>query len=544
LLGLVATPLALLVPLPLKIVVDSVLDTQPLPGFLRTALPASVSNNGNEMLLLAAGLTVVASLLLHLQASLTWLLQTYAGERMTLQFRAQLFAKAQRLSISHHDAEGSVDSIYRIQYDALALRDLVINGLLPLVSSGITVAAMVYVTVQVDWQVALIALGVMPLLYVLVSASRRRLRRAWLEVKEIEKTSLSVVQNALGSIRLVKAFGREGHEEGRFLEQASAGMREHVKVALLGGGVDVLAGLIIASGTAAVLVVGARHVGANVISLGDLLLLMAYLAQLYAPLESMSKRVATMQSSIASGERALRVLDEAPDVPESPRAQPLTRAAGRLRLDSVSFGYGSQRVLDRVSLDVPAGTRLAIVGTTGAGKSTLVNLLTRFFDPTTGSILLDGTDLRDYRLADLRNQFALVLQDSVLLPGTVADNIAYGRPDATRRLIEDAARAAHAHEFISRLPNGYDTCVGERGMKLSGGERQRISLARAILKDAPILLLDEPTSSVDVETEAAIVEALKRLMRDRTTILITHRDSPLQACDVVVRMENGKLVPR
>jgi ATP-binding cassette subfamily B protein len=352
-----------------------------------------------------------------------------------------------------------------------------------------------------------------------------------------------VVQNALGSIRLVKAFGREDHEEGRFLEQASAGMRGHVKVALLGGGVDVFAGLIIASGTAAVLVVGARHVGAEVISLGDLLLLMAYLVQLYAPLESMSKRVATMQSSIASGERALRILDEAPDVPESPRARPLTRAAGRLRLDNISFAYANQRVLDQVSLDVPAGTRLAIVGTTGAGKSTLVNLLTRFYDPTTGSILLDGTDLRDYRLADLRNQFAVVLQDSVLLPGTIADNIAYGRHDATRHLIEDAARAAHAHEFISRLPNGYDTCVGERGMRLSGGERQRISLARALLKDAPILLLDEPTSSVDVGTEAAMVETLERLMQDRTTILITHRDTPLQACDVVIRMENGKLVP-
>jgi ATP-binding cassette subfamily B protein len=542
-LGALAAPLALLVPLPLKIIVDSVVGSHPPPGALTAVLPPAAAHSTDAILLLACGLAIVAGVLLHLQGSLSWLLQTYTGERLTLAFRAQLFHKTQRLSLSHHDSIGVADSVYRIQYDALALKDLLVSGLIPLVTSGMTVAAMMYVTVRLDWQIALIALGVIPLLFWLASSSRRRLRRGWLEVKDLEAGALSVIQTALGSIRLVKAFVREEQEEARFLSQGSRSLRSQVRVALLGGAVDVLIGLVLAIGTAGVLFIGARHARAGLITLGDLLLLMTYLAQLYSPLESISKRAATMQSSLASAERALAILDATSEVPESAHATRLGRAQGRLSLRDVSFDYRGTPVLKDVSLDIPAGGRVGIVGVTGAGKSTILSLLTRFYDPIAGSISLDGVDIREYRLADLRNQFSLVLQDALLLPGSIADNIAFGRDDVDREAIENAARAANAHEFIARLPNGYDTQVGERGMQLSGGERQRISLARAILRDAPILILDEPTSSVDMETEAAIIEALQRVMDDRTTILVTHRLSILDVCDVVMRLEGGRLVP-
>lgn len=541
-LGLLAAPLTLLSPLPLKIVVDSVLGNRALPHFLRTMLPGSISHSADALLVLAAVLAIVSALLLHLQGSLTWLLQTYAGEKMTLNFRAALFDKVQHLSLSHHDSKGTADSIYRIQYDALSLKDLVINGFLPLVSSLVTLLLTIYVSARIDWQIALIALAVIPLLFALTTVSRNTLRRNWMEVKELEKSSLAVVHTALGCVRLVKSFNGENYEVTRYVKRASMGMRGQVKVALLGGAVDVLIGLIIASGTAAVLFIGVRHVRTGLITLGDLLLLMAYVAQLYAPLASISKRVATMQSSLASAERALRVLDQAADVPEPSKPQPLLKARGRLTLRNVSFAYDGRPILENISLDIPAGRTVGIVGTTGAGKSTIVQLLTRFYDPTSGSILLDGVDFRNYRVADLRNQIALVLQDPVLLPTTISENISYGSQSSNPNEIEAAARAANAHEFVSQLPNGYDTHVGERGMQLSGGERQRISLARAILKDAPILVLDEPTSAVDSGTEEAIMESIERLMLGRTTILITHRPSTLQSCDIVLEVSRGKLI--
>jgi ATP-binding cassette subfamily B protein len=544
LLSLLAAPLTLLTPLPLKIVVDSILGTRPLPHFLGSMLPASISRSADAMLLLAAALTIASALLLHLQGSLTWLLQTYVGERMTLDFRAALFAKVQHLSLSYHDSRGTADSLYRIQYDALSLKDLVINGFIPLVSSLVTLLAMLGVATRIDPEIALVALAVIPILFSLITVSRNTLRHQWLEVKELEKTSLSVVQNALGCVRLVKSFNGERHEVARFAGRAAIGMRRQVKVALLGGVVDVLVGLVIATGTVGVLVIGVGHVRMGLITLGDLLVLMVYLAQLYAPLASISKRVATMQSSLASAERALRVLDEAADVPESPNARPLTRARGHLSFRSVSFAYDGRPVLDSISLDIPAGWTVGIVGTTGAGKTTIVQLLTRFYDPTSGSILLDSVDFRDYRVADLRDQVALVLQDPLLLPTTVSENISYGSSNASPEAIEAAARAAGAHEFISRLPNGYVTQVGERGMQLSGGERQRISLARAILKDAPILVLDEPTSAVDADTEEAIMQSVGRVMLGRTTILITHRPSILRSCDLVLEVDRGKLIQR
>jgi ATP-binding cassette subfamily B protein len=272
------------------------------------------------------------------------------------------------------------------------------------------------------------------------------------------------------------------------------------------------------------------------------MLVWGYLAQLYGPLKTISKKAASLQTQLAGAERAFALLDESPDVVERANAQPLARARGAMDFRNVVFAYDhNQPVLQNISFEIEAGTCLGIAGTTGAGKTTLVNLLTRFYDPTAGQILLDGVDLRDYKLADLRNQFAIVLQEPVLFASSIAENIAYARPGATQEEILGAAKAANAHEFIVRLPQGYETLVGERGSRLSGGERQRISLARAFLKDAAVLILDEPTSSVDVKTEATIVEAMERLMRGRTTFIITHRSSALKHCNLILRIEHGRV---
>jgi ATP-binding cassette subfamily B protein len=342
---------------------------------------------------------------------------------------------------------------------------------------------------------------------------------------------------------VVKAFGREEHEQERFIGQSHAGMGARIRLAFAEGAFGLVINVIIATGTALVLFIGVRSVLAGRLTLGELLMVLAYLSQLYAPLATISDTAGRLLSSRVSVQRALELLDEVPEVAERPHARPLKRATGAITFRQVSFAYdGSHTVLDNVSFAIGPGTRLGIAGSTGAGKSTLVSLLMRFYDPGAGQILLDGVDLRDYKLVDLRNQFAIVLQEPVLFSTSIAENIAYGRPGASFQDIVAAARAANAHDFIVHLPDGYDTLVGERGMRLSGGERQRIALARSFLKDAPILILDEPTSSVDVTTEAAIIEALARLMAGRTTLMIAHRLSTLETCDARLVVEHGQIV--
>ncbi len=540
-LSLLAPPLALLTPLPLQIAVDSVIGSHPLPKVLGTLLPAA-AHSPAATLLLAAALAVAVALLVHLQALGSWLLQTYAGERLVLDFRSLIFSHVQRLSLSYHDTTGTTDSTYRIQYDAASIQWILVNGITSFVTSGFTLVAMVYVASRIDWQLALIALGVAPVLFLILRASRQRLRSRWFEVKEHQSSAMSVVQEALAAARVVKAFGQEERERRRFVEHASRGMWGQVQLALIEGGFDLLSGLTIGVATAGVLLVGVSHVRSGLLTLGQLLMVMAYLAQLYTPLQAITKRVADLQSSLAGAERAFALLDLVPDVAERPHARPIGRAAGAVAFRDVSFAYDRDHpVLHDISFQVDPGTRVGVVGATGAGKTTMVNLLTRFYDPSAGQILLDGVDLRDYRLADLRNQFALVLQEPVLFSTSIAENIAYARPGASEREIIAAAKRANAHDFITRLPQGYDTPVGERGLRLSGGERQRVSLARAFLKDAPILILDEPTSSVDVKTEAAILDALGRLMQGRTTFIIAHRGSTLRHCEVILAIEGGRL---
>jgi ATP-binding cassette subfamily B protein len=540
--GLLGSALVLLTPVPLKLAVDRALG-QPLPGLLEAVLPAAVTESDTAVFALAAGLLVAIALLNHLQELASALLRTFIGEKLVLGFRAQLFRHVQRLSLSYHDVKGTADSTYRIQYDAPAIQYVTIDGVIPFLTESFTLVMMLYIAVRIDWQLALVAMAISPVLFLAARAYRKRLRSQSREVKKLESSAMSVVGEVLGALRVVKAFGQENREQERFLRHSHAGLCARLRLLLFENLFGLLVGVTMAAGTAVVLFIGMSHVSDKTLTLGDLLLVMGYVALLYGPLKTISKKVASLQSHLASAERAFALLDEAPDVAEKPHARPLARARGAVAFRDVSFAYELGRpMLHDIAFEISPGTRLGVVGTTGAGKTTLVNLLTRFYDPTGGQILVDGVDLRDYRLADLRNQFAIVLQEPVLFSTSIAENICYARPRASEEEIIAAAQAANAHEFISGLPDGYQTLVGERGMRLSGGERQRIALARAFLKDAPILILDEPTSSVDVRTETAIMDAMERLMHGRTTFMIAHRLTTLKDCDLLSRIENGRLV--
>ena len=512
-LSLLATPLTLLNPLPLKIVLDSVLGTHELPAWLVWIFPAGTQRTDVIVLAAIAGLLVAIALLKQILDLAFALLRSYTGEKLVLAFRAKLFRHTQGLSLSYHDTTGTADSTYRIQYDAPAIQWITIDAFIPLVSSLLTLVAMIVVMARIDLQIALVALAVVPVLFIASQIYSRRLKLRWREAKDLESSTLSVVQEVLSSVRVVKAFAQEDREQERYVASAGKNLRQQIKLALTGGSFGLIIGVAMATGTAIVLFLAARHVQAGRITLGELVLVMSYLALLYSPLQTLSKSAASLQGSLVSAERAFELLDEAPEVIEKSDARPLERARGGVAFENVSFGYNPERpALRKISFEISAGARVGIAGTTGAGKSTLVSLLLRLYDPTDGKVFLDGVDLRDFKLRDLRNQFAIVLQEPVLFSSSIGENIAYAKPDATDAEIIAAAQAANAHDFISRLPQGYKTEVGERGVQLSGGERQRISLARAFLKDAPILILDEPTSSVDVKTEAVIMEAMLRLL--------------------------------
>jgi ATP-binding cassette subfamily B protein len=527
LLSLSATPIALLTPLPLTITVDSVIGSHPLPQFLNALLPSGIASTKSATLGIAVGLLLLVTILSLLQKSGTWLLGEYTGERMVLSFRSRLFQHVQRLSLAYHDTAGISDATYRIQYDAPAIQGLTTWGFIPFVTAAFTLAGMIYVTARISMQLAIVAMAVSPILAFLTWFYSRRLHKQWERVKDRETSALSVLQEVLGAIRVVMAFRQEDRELERFVSQSSKGLWERLRVLLTESSLSLFVGLTLGVGTATVLFIGVGEVQAGDLTLGELILVMSYLAQLYSPLYTIGKQIAGQQGSLVSAKRAFSLLDQSPAVAELKGAKPLSRAEGIVNFHNVSFSYqNSHLVLHNISFDVSAGKRVGITGPTGAGKTTLMNLLIRFYDPA---------------LDDLRNQFAIVLQEPILFSNSIGANIAYALPEATMNHIIEAAKAANAHDFIVNLPQGYETPVGERGMQLSGGERQRIALARAFLKDAPILILDEPTSSVDIQTEAIIMEAMERLMKGRTSFMITHRLRTLENCDMLLMIENGKI---
>jgi ATP-binding cassette subfamily B protein len=540
-LSLLATPLALLLPVPLKIAVDSIIGAQPPPAILEGLLPGVATQSDTALLVSIALLFVAIAFLNQLLELASLMLATHTGEKLLIVFRCTLFMHVQRLSLSYHDRRAIGDSTYRIQYDASNLRDLV-EAFFPLLAGLSMFAGILFVTVQINWQLALVALGIAPFLIAIAKVYGRRLRSHWHTAEEFESSGMSVVQETLAALRVVNAFGQERREASRFLDRALGGSRARVRLASVQGALALLVGVTTAAGTAAVLVVGVIQVRSGAITLGELLMVMAYLTLLYQPLEDAGKKAADLQSAFAGLERAYSLLDQVPEVVERPNARPLSRANGAVEFKNVSFSYQpGVPALRRVSFELEPGSFVGVSGATGAGKTTLVSLLTRFYDPHSGYITLDGVDLRDYRLRDLRDQFAIVLQDPVLFSTSIAENIAYGRPAASEDAVVQAAKAANAHDFIAALPHGYDTHAGERGMLLSGGERQRVSLARAFLKDAPVQILDEPTSAVDIATEQAIVDAIGRLAERRTTLLITHRVNVQLRCERMLRVDKGEV---
>jgi ATP-binding cassette subfamily B protein/subfamily B ATP-binding cassette protein MsbA len=435
------------------------------------------------------------------------------------------------------------DLVRRVATDSSSLQGLVLGVGMPILSSIVSVVAMVGILWHLDRTLSLLAVGAAPLLVLLIRVFDRPMARSSDEQQRLEGEMMALAEQTLSALPVVQAFGREDHHDERFRALSRHTLRAHLRVMLAQLQFKVGVGSVTALGTALIMAIGGFHVLDGSLSVGTLLVFLSYLASLYAPMTTLAYSSSGLATAGANARRVLEVLDAEEVVREQPGAVALPRVRGHVRLEGVTFGYEPGRpVLEDVTLEAQPGGTVALVGATGAGKSTLVSLIPRFFDPWAGRVLVDGVDARTVQLASLRAQISLVLQEPFLLPLTVAENIAYGRQGATRAEVEAAARAANAHEFIARLPAGYETVIGERGATLSGGQRQRLSIARALVKDAPILILDEPTSALDAETEALLLEALARLMAGRTTFIIAHRLSTIRDADHIVVLEHGRIV--
>jgi ATP-binding cassette subfamily B protein/subfamily B ATP-binding cassette protein MsbA len=524
----------MLKPWPLKIIIDSVLGGQPPPR----AWPAGWSR---EALL---GAACAALVLIYAVLGALAVLNNYTtigiGQRMVSELRSDLYGHLHRLSLAFHSRAQVGDLIYRVTADTFALQSLTMNCFFPAVTALTLLVGMGVIMLRLDWQLTLIALCVCPALFAVIARLNARISGVASAVRRQESEVYAVVQQSLSMMRVIKAFTREDTEQRRFMDASrqslASGLRLYTLQTVYSGVVNV----IIALGTAAVVWVGARHVLDGSLSVGALVIFVSYLASLYGPINSVFQTYGLAQGSRASMQRVFDVLDVERDLADNRRGRPAGRLRGSVAWENVSFGYvADQPVLRRVSLRVPPGQKVAIVGPTGAGKSTLLSLLPRFYDPWEGRVLLDGIDTREYRLDSLRRQIAMVLQPPLLFHATLRDNIAFGRPEARLDEIAAAARLAGIDTTIARLPGGYDTVVGEQGVTLSEGEKQRVTIARAILRDSPILILDEPTSAVDSETEALIMQGLERLTAGRTTLIIAHRLATVRKADLIVVLRDG-----
>jgi ATP-binding cassette subfamily B protein/subfamily B ATP-binding cassette protein MsbA len=535
--------LDVLKPWPLKVLVDHVLQARPMSpeiGEIVTLLPGTGKADG----LLAW--CVAATLVLFLATWVLGLVLTLAnlrfGQRMVHDLRADLFSHLLRLPLRFHGLRPVGDTVHRVTGDCSCVSVIVKEALLPVVTALLSLGAMFVILCQLDLTLTLLCLVVVPgLVFVLRRYAQPMLERGH-EQQEVEGRLYDVVEQTLVAVPVVQAFGQEEHADRRFATCTQNALGATLAATSVQLKFKVLTGLTTAVGSAAVLWVGALHVLEGRLSVGSILVFLAYLAALYEPLEALMYTASTLQGAGGSARRVLDVLGTKAEVADEPGAPPATLAHSHVRLDGVTVGYEPGKpVLRHVSLEVSPGQTVAIVGYTGAGKTTLVSLVPRFFDPWSGRVTVAGQDVRHVELKSLRQQVAVVLQEPFLFPLSIAANIAYGRPGASRAQVEDAARAANAHAFIERLPHGYDTRVGERGATLSGGERQRLSIARALLKDAPVLILDEPTSALDTDSEGLLLAALQRLMRGRTTLLIAHRLSTIRHADWILVLDEGQV---
>jgi ABC-type multidrug transport system fused ATPase/permease subunit len=533
--------LGLLAPWPLKILFDSVLGSHPVPGFAEPLLaPFSHDRFVLLLVIVLAGFGITA--LENAIKVLNSFVETRLEQGMVLNFRSDLFQHAQRLSMAYHDNRRSGGLIFAINFQANNAAGLVMT-VLPLAQSALTLVGMFWITFKINAQLALLSLVVIPFLYYSVGYYMTHIQDRLRKVKAMEGESLSIVHEAVSMMKVIVAFGREKFEHNRFRKQGEKAVDERVKVTVRQTGFSLFVNTTTAAGTALVLGFGVYQILQGRMTGGDLLVVLAYVGSMYAPLEAISTTVGSFADRFMSLEIAFGLLDTEPDIKDAPDAVPIGRAQGRVTFEDVSFKYeGRKETLSDISFEALPGQILGIVGPTGAGKSTLVSLIPRFYDVEAGRVLVDGVDVRKITLASLRGHTSIVLQDPLLFSGTIEDNIRYARFEATDQEIVEAAKAANAHDFIMRLPKKYKTKLGERGARLSGGERQRISVARAFLKDAPILILDEPTSSIDSRTEAVILDALDRLMAGRTTFMIAHRLSTIRNPNSILVMDHGRIV--
>ena len=528
-------------PWPLKLLIDNVLGGKPIPHFLMT-LPGV---HGPHGLLVWV---VIATIGIFLAGTAANISNSYfslkLGQSMTFDLAADLFRHLHRLSLLFHSRRPVGDMIARVTGDSYCISTLVTDAAVPALRSAAMLVAMFVVMINLQASLTLLALGVVPFIVVVIKVLGKPIKERSRERRDLEGHMISVVEQTLGAVPVVQAYTREDVEHRRFRKFADKTLTAYIRSTFAGLWFELFAGLITTLGTAAVIYLGAELALQGKLTAGTIIVFVSYLASLYDPLDSLTHLTQTVQGAAAEADRVLEILEIEPDVQDRPHAREV-ELRGPVRFESVSFGYERGRpVLHGISLEAQPGEVVAIVGPTGAGKTTLMHLLVRFFDPWSGRVTIGGHDIRDFRYRSLRRQVALVMQDPFILPHTVAENIAYGRPDAAREEIVAAAKAANAHEFIERLPAGYDSVIGERGATLSGGEKQRLSIARAFLKDAPILILDEPTSALDTRTEARLLDALERLMEGRITFVIAHRLSTTRRADQIVVLEQGEIVER
>jgi ATP-binding cassette subfamily B protein len=485
---------------------------------------------------LALQLTHQLVLLLHTR------LQARLAQDMVFRLRGQLFEHFQYLSLSHHANASTADAAYRLDADAGCLEHLLLRGIFPSIFSALTLVVMFSILARLDLTLALVAVSVVPFLYLNLQRHMTRMRPHAEHTKTLESAVMARVYESLGAIRLVKTFAREDYEVGRFQGAASEATRARLEMTWHESMFSFLVAAITLAGSGAVLAIGGMHVLDGRISLGTLLLIVSYLGFVYGPLSAIATTTGALHGALASARRVREVLAIPREAADESSLIDARRLRGDVQFENVSFSYGPGRpVLDHVSFTARPGETVALVGLSGAGKSTLVSLIGRMYEPSSGRVLIDGVDVRRYRLRSLREQVAVVLQEAVLLSGSVADNLWYGRLDANEHEVVLAARAAHAEEFIANLRRGFDMPIGEKGAQLSGGQKQRLSIARAFLKDAPILILDEPTASLDSISEQAVLGALQRLQHGRTTFVIAHRLSTVRNADRILVLDGGRV---
>src|ERR1700758_3584950 len=530
-LTLVGIGLNLLKPWPFKIIVDD---------FLRAT--SQVRPDWRFWVLLLCLALIGIQLLWGIINWITNYLFVKIGLQALLKLRTDLYSYLQSLSLKYHDARRSSDSSFRVAYDSQSIQTIYNKGFTNIFGSVITLIGTFVIMLRLDWQLTLVSLGIVPLVVGAIYLFAHRIRRESTSIQEQESAVLAQAQEGLSSIRMVHAFGREDFEVRQFQQQARQSLQANLRLTLTNVNSALVISTLMVIGTAVMYYIGTLHLLAGTLTLGSLLVFSAYLLMLYQPLESLTYTAWAMEGATAGAKRCFEVLDRQDDVRDSPGAIAISSAQGAIAFQAVSFGYAVDRyVLREIDLRIEPNQIVGLAGGTGAGKSTLLSLGPRFYNPTSGSVILDGRNVRESTKKSLRAQIAIVLQDTLLFSTTVRENIAYGRPDATEEEIIEAARRAQADEFIREMPQGYSSLVGERGGHLSVGQRQRIGIARAFLKNAPILLLDEPTSALDPATEAAIMETIQELMRGRTTLIATHRLGTIHNVDKIVVLKHGQI---